>query len=131
MRQLVIAGLASVLSVLLMGRELPAGGEPRAAGSPAPTPVATILAAPEQYQGQEVVIRGRVQSANREVFPNGRPSYTLSVGDEGATLTVFSWRRPAAREGDLVEVAGVFRLWRYNLRHMIESARITRLERVR
>ena len=90
-------------------------------------PPEKILATPDSYEGQEVVVRGRVVKLTRAVFPNGRSYYALSVGDERVALTVFSWKRPAVREGDAVEVAGVFHVWRYNLRHMVDSSRITRL----
>lgn len=70
-----------------------------------------------------------VLRANRAVFPNGRHYYTLSVGDGGANLTVFSWTRPVAKAGVQVEVVGVFHVWRYNIQPMIDSQRITRLGR--
>ena len=90
-------------------------------------PPEKILATPDSYEGKEVVVRGRVVKLARAVFPNGRPYYALSVGDERVALTVFSWNRPSVREGDLVEAAGVFHVWRYNIRHMVDSSRITRL----
>lgn len=89
-------------------------------------PVATILATPDRYAGKEVVIQGVVAEMRRAVFPNGRPYYTISVGDGHTAITVFSWERPLVERGDLVEVVGVFYTWRYNLRHVIESRRITR-----
>lgn len=89
-------------------------------------PLATIVAAPDRYAGKEVVIRGVVAELTRAVFPNGRPYYTLSVSDGRTAITVFSWERPPVERGDLVEVEGVFYPWRYNLRQVIDSRRITR-----
>lgn len=107
----------------------PAGQEsPKA---PLSTPAARILAAPEDFEGQQVAVRGTVVSAKRDVFPNGRPYYTLSVADGQAVVTVFSWSRPAARAGDRIEAMGVFHVWRYNIRYMIDAIRIDRLENVR
>jgi len=125
-------GFSAVLIVLLMGPDPPAIGSQHAgAGLSTPSAPATILEAPEEYAEQQVVIRGRVMSARRAVFPNGRPYHTLSVGDERASLTVFSWDRPSVKEGDSVQVGGVFHVWRYNIHHVIESNRITRLGKTR
>lgn len=127
-RRILVFG--ALVSTLLMNLEPPAIAGGRAGANPAaPIPAATILAAPEKYEGKEVVIRGAVVKANRAVFPNGRPYYTLLIGDGRATLTMFSWARPPVKEGDLVEAVGVFHVWRYNIRHMIESTLITRLEK--
>ena len=89
-------------------------------------PLATIVAAPDQYAGKEVVIRGMVAELTGAVFPNGRPYYTLSVSDGQTAITVFSWERPPVERGDRIEVEGVFYPWRYNLRQVIDSRRITR-----
>lgn len=87
-------------------------------------PLATILATPDRYGGKGVVIRGTVVEMTRAMFPNGRPYYTLLVGDGRTSITVFSWERPSVRQGDVVEVMGNFYTWRYNLRHVIVSQRI-------
>lgn len=89
-------------------------------------PLATIMAAPDRYVGNEVLIQGVVAELSRAVFPNGRPYYTLSVRDGQTAITVFSWERPSVERGDLVEVEGVFYPWRYNLCEVIDSRRITR-----
>ncbi len=88
--------------------------------------LATIVATPDQYAGKAVVIQGVVAELTPAVFPNGRPYYTLSVGDGGTAITVFSWERPPVERGDRVEVEGVFYPWRYNLRQVIDSRRVTR-----
>ena len=128
-----IVGFSAVLIVLLIAPDPPAIGSQHAGAGLLSTPIApaTILEAPEEYAEQQVVIRGRVGSTKRAVFPNGRPYHTLSVGDERASLTVFSWDRPSVKEGDSVQVVGVFHVWRYNIHHVIESHRITRLGKTR
>ncbi len=115
-----MAFLASMVGLLIAAGQ--SGG-----GSSTPIPTATILAAPDAYEGQTVTIQGRVARAERAVFPNGRSYYTLSIGRDGATLTVFSWERPLVKEGDLIETVGIFHVWRYNFHYVIESVRITRL----
>ncbi|MBI2552977.1 MAG: hypothetical protein HYV92_00780 [Candidatus Rokubacteria bacterium] len=97
----------------------------------APLPVATILAAPETFEGKHVVVQGTVVEAARKVFPNGRPYHTLSVRDGESVLTVFSWSRLPVRAGDRIEAIGVFHVWRYNFRHVIEAGAVRRLERGR
>ena len=96
-----------------------------------PILVATILAAPETFEGKQVVVQGTVVEAARKVFPNGRPYHTVSVGNGEAVLTVFSWSRLPVRAGERIEAIGVFHVWRYNLRHMIEAGQVNRLERAR
>lgn len=127
-----IAACVTLVTLLGAGPELAfvAGGRADSDSS-APVSVATILAAPAAYAGQKVVIQGTVLRAQRSVFPNRRPYYTLAVGDRSASITVFSWARPSAKEGDLVEAAGIFHIWRYNLHHMVESERISRPKKTR
>lgn len=102
-------------------------GEQTAAEPKAPTPVATILATPDTFEGGEVTVRGSVVKMKPAVFPNGRAYYTLSVGDERVAITVFTWEAPSVKPGDQVEAVGVFHVWRYNVPQMIESRRITRV----
>ena len=97
----------------------------------APVPVATILGAPEAFEGRQGTGRGTGGKAEGEVFPHGKPYHTLSVGVGETVLTVFSWSPPSAKAGDRVEAMGVFHVWRYNIRHMIDAAQIRRLEPVR
>lgn len=92
-----------------------------------PLPLSTILSSPDRYSERKVVIRGEVAETNRAVFPNGRVYYTLSVVSGPAAITVFSWVHPWVERGDLVEVVGVFHIWRYNLRHVIEGSSIIKV----
>lgn len=119
---------AALVTVLLGGLgPLTVAAEQAELQPKAPIPIVTILATPDKFEGTEVTVRGAVVSAKRAVFPNGRSYYTLSLGDERAAITVFSWERPSVEPGDQVEVMGVFHRWRYNLPRMIESLRITRV----
>lgn len=119
-----LGGLALVLIGLTA---LVSADEPSGVNPCGPVPVAMILTAPEQYGGREVRVRGIVMKKTRAVFPNGRSYYTLSVGDGQKAITVFSWADPSVERGDHVDVLGVFHLWRYSFRHMIESRGITKL----
>lgn len=115
------------LSALLVGLTLAnSAEEPAETDSRESVPIARILASPDQYGEKEVVIRGVVIKKTRAVFPNGRAYSTLLVGSEKAAIVVFSWEDPLVGPGDSVEVTGIFHIWRYNFRHMIESRRITR-----
>lgn len=122
-----IVTTVAFLSHLLVGLNvLASADEPAGGDSGERLPLATILATPDRYAGKEVVIQGVAVEMTRAIFPNGRPYYTLSVSDGQAAITVFSWERPSVERGDLVDVVGVFYTWRYNLRQVIESRRITR-----
>lgn len=115
-------------SVLLGSLDLSATvGAQTAAESKASIPVATILAAPDKFEGFEVTVRGAIVKIKRAVFPNGRTYYTLLVGDERGVITLFTWETPPVKLGDQVEAVGVFHVWRYNIPQMIESRRLTRV----
>lgn len=121
----------SFLSALLMGLRLLTSAEVAGGGDGAErVPLATILATPDRYAGTDIVVQGAVVEIIHAISPNGRPYYTLAVSDGQAAITVFSWDCPSASRGDLVEVAGAFYPWRYNLRRVIVSSRITRLRPV-
>lgn len=122
-----IGATVVLLAALLWSLSLVASADDAGGGNPGERlPLATILATPDRYVGKEVVIRGVVVEMTRAVFPNGRPYYTLRVSEGPTAITVFSWERPSVERGNLVEVVGIFYPWRYNLRQVIESRRITR-----
>jgi len=126
MNRTVVAAVV-VLSALSVGLNPLASADELAGGEPAERPsLATLFAAPDRYAGKAVTIQGVVAGMTRAIFPNGRPYHTLSISDGQTAITVFFWDRPSVEQGDLVEVAGLFYPWRYNLRHVIESRRITR-----
>ena len=86
--------------------------------------VATILSAPDSYEGKGVLVEGEVIKVTSATFPNGRGYYTISVGNARDSITVFSWLRPEMKPGNSVRVEGTFHVWRYNIHHVIESSRI-------
>ncbi len=108
------------MGVLILVRDRPASVSGRSVS------LASILSAPETYEGKEVLLQGKVVAARQATFPNGRRYYTLSIGDERVFVTVFSWERPLVNPGDSVRVEGTFHTWRYNIHHMIENARTHR-----
>ena len=121
----VIVAIVAFLSASLVS--VPASAVEAAGADPGERlPLATIVAAPDRYAGREVLIQGVVAELTRAVFPNGRPYYTLSVSDGQTAITVFSWEPPTVERGDFIEVEGVFYPWRYNLRQVIDSRRISR-----
>lgn len=118
----ILSALSVGVNLLVSADELAelAGGEPAERPS-----LATLSATPDRYAGKAVIVQGAVAGMTRAIFPNGRPYYTLSISDGQTAITVFSWDRPSVERGDLVEVEGLFYPWRYNLRYVIESRRIT------
>lgn len=119
--------ISAFLSTLLAGLSLAASSEPLGGRPGELLPLATLVSDPDRYGGKEVLVQGLVVEVTRATFPNGRLYYILKLGDAGSTITVFSWERPAVERGDRVEVQGVFYVWRYNLRHMIDGGRIIRI----
>lgn len=126
MNRTVVATVPSLCPLLVSLTLLVSANEPASTDLLGPVPIEAILTSPGQYGEKEVLIRGVVVEKSEGVFPNGRPYSTLSIGDGRGTITVFSWDRPPVDVGDPVEVVGIFHIWRYNFRHIIETRRITR-----
>lgn len=126
-----VVGRMSFLSALLMGLSvLTSAGVAGGRDGAERVPLATILATPDRYAGTEVVVQGEVVEIIRAISPNGRRYCTLAVSDGQVAITVFTWDCPSANRGELVEVAGTFYPWLYNIRRVIVCSRITRLRPV-
>ncbi len=85
-------------------------------GSPATTPalanglieIAELLAHPEQYDHQDVVVTGRVMNVQLATNRQGQPAYGFLLQDQAGTLKVVSLGQLEVHEGDQVIVEGVF-----------------------
>lgn len=70
--------------------------------------IAELLANPEQYDHQDVVVVGKVMNVQLATNRQGQPAYGFLLQDQGGTLKVVSLGRPDVREGDQVIVEGIF-----------------------
>jgi hypothetical protein len=86
------------------------------AGSLSPTPavasglveIGELLAHPEQYDHQDVVVTGKVMNVQLATNRQGQPAYGFLLQDQAGTLKIVSLGQLEVREGDQVIVEGVF-----------------------
>lgn len=79
---------------------------PAAAGSM--IEIAELLAHPEQYDHQDVVVTGKVMNVQLATNRQGQPAYGFLLQDHAGTLKVVSLGQLEVREGDQVIVEGIF-----------------------
>ena len=72
------------------------------------TEIAELLAHPEQYDHQDVVVAGKVTNVQLATNRQGQPAYGFLLQDQAGTLKVISLGQIEVREGDQVIVEGVF-----------------------
>ncbi|HXX75814.1 MAG TPA: cytochrome c maturation protein CcmE [Nitrospiraceae bacterium] len=70
--------------------------------------IAELLAHPEQYDRQEIVVTGQVTNLQLATNRQGQPAYGFLLKDHAGTLKVISLGQAEVREGDQVIVEGVF-----------------------
>lgn len=70
--------------------------------------IAELLAHPEQYDHQDVVVSGKVTNVQLATNRQGKPAYGFLLQDHAGTLKVISLGQAEVREGDQVIVEGVF-----------------------
>lgn len=70
--------------------------------------IAELLAHPEQYDHQDVVVSGAVTNVQLATNRQGQPAYGFLLKDAAGTLKVISMGQAEVHEGDQVIVEGVF-----------------------
>lgn len=93
---------------------LPISPLPRPLGSAVPAAavamieIAELLAHPELYDHQDVVVTGKVMNVQLATNRQGQPAYGFLLQDQAGTLKVVSLGQLEVHEGDQVIVEGVF-----------------------
>jgi hypothetical protein len=70
--------------------------------------LADIIAHPDQYDRQEVVVSGQVTNVQLATNRQGQPAYGFLLKDQAGTIKVIGLGQVEVKEGDLVIVEGVF-----------------------
>lgn len=70
--------------------------------------IAELLAHPEQYDHQDVVVSGAVTNVQLATNRQGQPAYGFLLKDQAGTLKVISLGQADIHEGDQVIVEGIF-----------------------
>jgi hypothetical protein len=77
--------------------------------SAAEVSVKDVTANPAQFDGQTVTLRGTATAVKATTSRKGNDYITFQVTDaSGAAVRVFSWGHPNLKQGEPVEVVGVF-----------------------
>lgn len=95
---------AMVLSALLTGGV----SAPTVTSAAGMLEIAELLAHPEQYDRQDVVVSGAVTNVQLATNRQGQPAYGFLLKDQAGTLKVISLGQIEVHEGDQVIVEGVF-----------------------
>jgi hypothetical protein len=70
--------------------------------------LADIIAHPDQYDRQEVVVSGQVTNVQLATNRQGQPAYGFLLKDQSGTVKVIGLGQVEVKEGDQVIVEGVF-----------------------
>ena len=70
--------------------------------------LAEIIAHPDQYDRQEVVVSGEVTNVQLATNRQGQPAYGFLLKDQSGTVKVIGLGQVEVKEGDQVIVEGIF-----------------------
>jgi hypothetical protein len=70
--------------------------------------LADIIAHPDQYDRQEVVVSGQVTNVQLATNRQGQPAYGFLLKDQAGTVKVIGLGQVEVKEGDQVIVEGIF-----------------------
>lgn len=70
--------------------------------------LADLIAHPDQYDRQEVVVSGQVTNVQLATNRQGQPAYGFLLKDQAGTIKVIGLGQAEVREGDQVIVEGIF-----------------------
>jgi len=98
------------------------------------TTIKEILNDPDFYHQKVVKVTGKIKNLRLKVSRKGNPYTTFRLMDKtGNSLKVFIWEHQDLKEGDLVEVTGVFkrikRVGIYTFFNEIEAERIKKISK--
>ena len=97
------------LGTLLLSAIVAGGiGAPSVTSAAGMIEIAELLAHPEQYDRQDVVVSGAVTNVQLATNRQGQPAYGFLLKDQAGTLKVISLGPVEVHEGDQVIVEGVF-----------------------
>ena len=92
------------------------------------TSIQSIITNPAEFDGKTVTIQGTAAAVKETTSRAGNAYATLQIQDTGGAIKVFTWGHPSTRNGDRVEVTGVFqqvkRVGRYTFYNEIEAQSI-------
>ena len=90
--------------------------------------VKELLAEPDKWHGQAVLVSGSVGKLEPRTSQRGNSYYTFLLNDGMQSLTVFSYGTPEIRDGNRVQVEGTFlkvnRVGKHTFQNQVNATRI-------
>jgi hypothetical protein len=72
--------------------------------------LSTVVETPAQFDGQTLTLRGTITALKETVSRGGNDYTTFKLQDAGGrAVNIFKWGHPSLKDGDWVEVEGIFR----------------------
>jgi cytochrome c-type biogenesis protein CcmE len=91
--------------------------------------VKDLLAQPDRWHGQAVVVTGVVSQLDAKTSQKGNPYYTFVLTDGPASVKVFSYGVPQIKDTSRVQVEGTYlkvnRVGKYTFHNQVNARRIT------
>lgn len=91
--------------------------------------VKEVLAQPDKWHGQPVVVTGVVSQLEAKTSQKGNPYYTFVLTDGLASVNVFSYGAPQIKDTNRVQVEGTYlkvnRVGKYTFHNQVNARRIT------
>ena len=91
--------------------------------------VKDLLAQPDKWHGQPVVLTGTVSRLDAKTSQKGNPYYTFVLTDGVASVNVFSYGVPQIKDTKRVQVEGTYlpvkRVGKYTYQNQVDARRIT------
>ena len=100
----------------------------------AEVPVTALVSNPAKFDNQAVTLHGTALMVRATTSSRGNAYTTFQVNDAtGAAVRVFTWGHPGFKDGQSVEVVGVFqrvkRVGRYTFYNEVEAQSVRSLSR--
>lgn len=93
--------------------------------------VKDLLAQPDKWHGQPVVVTGVVSRLDAKTSQKGNPYYTFVLTEGLASVNVFSYGAPQIKDTNRVQVEGTYlkvnRVGKYTFYDQVNARRITLL----
>lgn len=98
----------------------------------AQTPIKDILGNPLKYDGKVVTIHGKAMFVKEKTSKAGNFYTTFDLYDGEESITIFTWGHNQVKDGERVEVAGIFketkRVGKLIFKKQIDANKIKRLK---
>ena len=120
--------LRSVESALVLVALILAGATPALAGEANAITTRDLLAAPDKWHGRPVILSGTATRLEPRTSQRRNPYFTFRLADHEGGVTVFSYGTPELREGQRVQIEGIFlkvkRVGKHTFQNQVDATRI-------